>query len=252
MKNRCLARASDGQQCGRYAKRNPDGTPGQYCQVHASPTGRVAPKPVTPLTPEEILVKLMSDSDPAIRLRAVTSYLDRQDKKVWQCERCLHAERAAELRVLFLESLSETEFAEYSVIVERFKNDARAFRERIYEREPELRPDSEPKPLTPEERDVSHRAAIHEVLQDIKSQRPPEPVEPVEPRESAPAKLDSSMWKSVGIYLRDGIPSSDLGNEWAADVINGVIPYDDALRVMEDRNQQLHELGSAKQRGTLS
>ena len=70
---RCVSTCRDGSQCGR---RVTDGSTPPVCHIHAKRSTSPLTQPVE-RTPLEIIQKLMSDRDPAIRLRAANTYLDK-------------------------------------------------------------------------------------------------------------------------------------------------------------------------------
>jgi hypothetical protein len=67
--NPCVATCADGSKCGRRA---PLGE--QLCSIHknGAPGKRFQPKP---RTPKEIVEKLLTDSDPSVRLRALDMWI---------------------------------------------------------------------------------------------------------------------------------------------------------------------------------
>jgi hypothetical protein len=78
---RCVSTCRDGSQCGR---RVTDGSTPPVCHIHAKRSTSPLTQPVE-RTPLEIIQTLMSDRDPAIRLRAANTYLERLAQVCSQC-----------------------------------------------------------------------------------------------------------------------------------------------------------------------
>ena len=245
---RCVCPTRDGSPCGR---RVGDGSIPPVCHIHRLQAEGKGNSPIIPSVsdePEAILKRLMKDPDPAIRLRAVTSFLDRVDKKIFQCEVCLRNEHASQSRLAFIEALTPGEFVEYGEILDRFKADARAFRERIYARLPELRPDNEPAPPTPEETAQAVQQHRQHVTTEIKRNAPPPPEEPPEPEEPAaerPAPLARGLWPQVGLFEEDGVVTHTFGNEHAQQILTGEINFEVARDQHRRAQEQAEELAAS-------
>lgn len=247
---RCEFTCRDGSQCGKTATDKHLGK--ACCHIHKNQTQMAAAAAAAITDPDDVLWDILRTSkDDNLRAKVANWLKDREDRREQRCDACVQRRLDEDQRTKFVEALTEDEFVAFSTLMEQFRDDYKAFRERVYARHPALRPDNDPPAPTPE---TGVSAAAQNTLYDARQvakqrERQQDLVPDDEPEK--PSTLDRSQWKSVGIYERDGIPSHDLGNEYAHDVINGVIPLDVALRREEDRHQQLFELGDAKQRGTL-
>jgi hypothetical protein len=241
---RCTATCRNGTPCGKVAVKGET-----RCSVHLS--ANPAANLTAPLTPQEVLEKLMVSADESIRLRASEKILDRMDKKIYECSRCRHAEREAQQSERFLDALNEEELVAFSEFIKQWISAHKAFRERVYARLPDLRPDNDPPPRpkpTPEEQakaDAEQAKANErhskELLADIKRERVPPQLAPEEKPDAVEtsSRLDPAFWPSVGIYERDGIPSTTFGNEDALDIIEGRISLEAARRRHEEHQNIL-------------
>jgi len=99
---RCTAIAASGLRCARWCAAGET-----LCGKHlpnATPAGVAQPMP---LTPEEILERLMRDSDPSIRLRAVSEYFDQKHKVA--CPVCAERKLDDENKEAFLRAMTDAE-----------------------------------------------------------------------------------------------------------------------------------------------
>jgi hypothetical protein len=126
----CMATARDGRRCGRYTK---NGAP--MCSAHdpARKAVGIVSQQATDDLPT-LLRRLTKDSDPAIRLRAITSLLDRQNAG---CPVCKAGETRAAKMQTFVAALTEVEKARASQLTSAWKD----FCTEVYERDDSLRPE---------------------------------------------------------------------------------------------------------------
>lgn len=123
-RQRCIANAKDGTRCGRTAR---PGT--MLCNMHDGSTVTPVMQPVR-RTPLEIIEKLMTDPDPAIRLRAANAYLDHRSAAPandWDP---------------FLKALTDEERARMHELLQAFED----YMQELCARRPDLRPDDLPPP----------------------------------------------------------------------------------------------------------
>jgi hypothetical protein len=136
---RCMANAKDGSRCGRTAR---PGT--MLCSKHdGTPNAGVTAPTTEPLTPLEIIQKLMRDRDPSIRLRAVNAYLDQQAKQEKGCPQCEARAEDDRLTKAFLAALTADERERLVGLLVA----VRLFKEDIWARLPNLRPEWVTTPL---------------------------------------------------------------------------------------------------------
>jgi hypothetical protein len=126
-----MANDRRGNRCGRYAK-----LPLTVCSTHdpARKAGGIIAQQATDDLPT-LLRRLTKDSDPAIRLRAITSLLDRQDAG---CPVCKAGETRAARMQTFIAALTEVEKARASQLTSAWKD----FCNEVYERDESLRPEN--------------------------------------------------------------------------------------------------------------
>jgi hypothetical protein len=230
----------DGSQCGR---RVADGSSPPICSVHQQQAKGNAGSLTQPVAanPEDIYQRLMRDSDPAIRLRAVDAWMAYQDKQKSGCDTCRARAEANKINDQFVAALTDDERDEMGYAMAPY----RQFKERMYQRYPQLRPDG----YTPGDPTPSVRAATRAETVDPRAgykpaERRPIPVdrgtpepEPVVTVISTPSTLGRGHWDSVGLFdLRDPISGKtfgcthSLGDEHAQKILSGDIPLEQAQR----------------------
>lgn len=221
---RCIATTRDGSRCGRMA---PADT--QICSAHSrQPSGCIPPS--DQIDEIAILKKLARDSNPQVRLRAVDLLLSLKDKGQDEARRHDYAP--------FLKALTQDERTELINLVDALHD----FKERIYAREPELRLDWE----TPPPRQTQIDATLEE---------PTVPVAPVEPVAVAdpllhdldeappyPRTVAQEHWESVGLFEQNGVITHARGDVYAAQILSGEIPFDDAKAHHDAARRQAERL----------
>jgi hypothetical protein len=238
-------------QCGR---RVADGSIPPICHVHQQ-KGNVGSltQPVD-ANPEDIYQRLMRDSDPAIRLRAVDAWLAYQDKKKSGCDTCRARAEAEKRSDQFVAALSEAERYEMGDVMAPYHQ----FKERMYLRHPDLRPDIASSDPTPRPRVVTRSETLEVtplppvvrprvVVDRGRAEPEPEP-EPV----VVTQRLAFEHFESVGIYtMRDPLTGKtfglthSLGDEHAQAIINGDITLEDAQRAHRDAQESGSEFFAA-------
>jgi hypothetical protein len=125
---RCACVAADGQQCGRTVT---DGSQPPICHIHrnkANGTLAGIAQPKT-RTPKEIIEKLLTDSDPSVRLRAVEMWQKHFEHKEQSDNGQYH-----ELLRLMIEDERDHLKACLDTIAD--------LKEQVYDRNPDLEPDA--------------------------------------------------------------------------------------------------------------
>lgn len=69
----------------------------------------------------------------------------------------------------------------------------------------------------------------------------PELLPPI-PSPAAPVALGREKWDAAGIYLLNGIPTHSRGDQHAARIISGAIPYEQAVRAKEATTSMLADM----------
>jgi hypothetical protein len=198
--------------------------------------------PVT-RTPEEILQKLMHDSDANIRLRAVSEYFDLQKSRATKCPVCEARADAEQLTADFLAALTDEEVETATAMMDRWNE----FREAVYARLPKLRPDSEPAPAPP---------AVAPTIPEPRVRLVPKPQpetlvesEPDDPKDDAPRPLPRERYAEVGlIELKGGFITHVQGDEVAQKILSGEIPEDVARAQHEHATHSAQTLAAAARR----
>jgi hypothetical protein len=188
-----MANAKDGSRCGRTAR---PGT--MLCSKHdGTPNaGATAPKR-GPLTPMETIEKLMQHSDPAIRLRAVNAYLDQQAKQEKGCPQCEARAEDDRLTKAFLAALTADERERLVGLLVA----VRLFKEDIWARLPNLRPEWVTTPL-------------------VKAAPPPAAASGPAPKEQTPppsteADPDDELVEAQGVHGPRLVRRCDLNKAYA-------------------------------------
>jgi hypothetical protein len=169
--------------------------------------------------PKEILQRLMHSNDEGIRLRAAEKYLDRLDKEFAGCARCAAQNGRLAPQQEALKRMIPAQLQELREMMARVKElVALALRQPIYE-PPIVRPIVASR--------VSGESAIAPQFVPVQKptlQEPPEPVVHLLPR---------AKWPAAGLYLHNGVVSHALGDQHAAQILEGAIPYEQAVKAEE-------------------
>lgn len=227
---RCVALAADGTRCGRRVsdKSNPP-----ICHIHVKVAKGEAVSPLTEpaeRSPMEILEKLMSDNDPAIRLRAVEAYLKNSEAT---CPRCA-AREEVERNDMNVYTMRPDELEELDRLLlaldefeARIKSTPRAADSRI-EQENSYEQRIHPEPPH-REAAVSVEAAESAAAKPRRRERQPD--EEVK----APYELPKVLWEDAGLFElpETGVVTHPDGDEVAQKILSGEIPFEDAKRMAE-------------------
>jgi hypothetical protein len=69
--------------------------------------------------------------------------------------------------------------------------------------------------------------------------------------EPHPTTLPRDKWEAAGIEVIDGIPSHSRGDQFAAAVIDGTVPYDEAVRQRRATERMLEQMEYSRRRGAF-
>lgn len=232
---RCSCTTKDGTQCGRRVK---DGSQPPVCSVHRDQQkrqGQAGANHFAPVerTPLEIIKKLMRDSDPAIRLRAVEMFQKYEerlaDKPSLKTDDLLHRatpDQLSALRVLLDQLTAWKSTVAQQPLRRLFPNP--------YD------PDGEP---VPEE--LLDRWKADDAARQQPAPRPvPQVAAPVTvtPEPAEPKSLPREYWDSVGIFEIDGVPTHSLGDDHAQRILDGTITLEDARDQQREAERELAQL----------
>lgn len=231
---RCVATCADGSRCAKAARR---GSNPALCAFHDGSTQSAVVMPDDQIDEVKILRKLARDRNPQVRLRAVDLLLSIKKEQ----PRDPRSDADA-----FIKALSSDERSELTELLGQL----RAFKERIYAREPELRPDSDTPRQTVSIAVPCDSTTLggHDHGTERQHDQPPGTVaavpEPpaVEPAAAAvrsdaevsAAPLARELWNSVGLFELNGVVTHSLGDDHAAKILRGEIP----LEVARDQHQE--------------
>jgi hypothetical protein len=213
MSVRCSANDRKGQQCGRRVK---DGSNPPLCHIHKTGTPTGTPFKRRRKSDEEIIEDLLGSDNDSTRLRALE--LRRELERDRQTAKTSFDLIENELLRATDDDRDELLFHCGAI---------RVIRERV-RTQPLARPSQD-------EVNAQVNAAVTAPAPEI----PPVPLPSDKPRPSAPsnhveATLPRGLWYRVGIYeTKSGTITHANGDEYAADVLTGVIAYDDALAAQE-------------------
>jgi hypothetical protein len=230
---RCVCPTKNGSQCGRRVS---DGLLPPMCHVHRMQAQGLSTSPLTvpvEANPEDMYQRLMRDSDPAIRLRALQAWLDYEDKKKSGCDTCRARAEAEKINAEFIPALSEEERIHLADLLEPW----RAFKEEMFVKYPHLRPEGvgHPQPLTTTR--VVTRAENLDLIEKPAAPKPAaKPAKPeLDELVTSNPRLPVERYAEFGIFMLTGLHGEDLGythrihgDEFARDVINGHISEDEA------------------------
>ncbi len=208
---RCQAFDKKGLQCGRTTA-----DPSGFCHIHLKKAGQQTQFQSAIDDPREILQRLMHSADEGIRLRAAEKYLDRLDKEFAGCARCATQNERLVPQQEALKRMIPAQLEELREMMARVKELlALTLRQPIYE------PPIE-RPIVASR--VSGDSAIAPQFVPVERPTIEEPSEPVVPL------LPRAQWPAAGLYLHNGVVSHALGDEHAAQILEGVIPYEQAVK----------------------
>jgi len=217
----CVALLKDGTRCGKFAKAGET-----LCAVHQPgyvPKGAAVPKPKV-LTHQQRLEMFAQSSDERIAMQAISLLEKRRGTQ----ESSPREESAA-----LVAALTDDERDQLAAIIGQLK----AFKEQIYLRRPDLRPagyrlpDDDPVVMVPTSTPTQVEPAPK-----------PQPVveKPRGPQASEPYSLPRDLYDQVGLEtLPSGEVTHPLGDEYAQNVVNGTISFDEARA---QHQSSLHEL----------
>ncbi len=219
---RCVGTDRGGVQCGRRVAGN---VRPALCHLHArdaTPVGVIANQATD--DPAVILQRLMKDRDPAIRLRAVSEWIDYQRKQEKGCPQC--AARTAEHgdREDMLTRLTQAQRDSLADLIRQVNTVT-------------TRASTQPV-VTLEQRQADY-AAAHPM--PVTYTAPPRAVEDStpEPIEVAPPVVEDTsprltllpheLWEAAGLIEMDNhAVTHPLGDEHAQLILTGAIPFEDA------------------------
>lgn len=218
---RCSCVNTDGTQCGRTVT---DGSQPPVCHIHrAAASGSPhnnASGMNQPLdrTPEEILRRLLRDSDPNVRLRALDLWQKRFEDREKAPNNSYHD---------LLHAATDDERKEFWHLVDRLNE----VKDTIYQRHPGLEVDA----ITEgwRRRREQERLAAQPTEQAPATPAPPiatapEIEAPATPDETQVRPLPQSAWAQVGLFSLNGIVTHALGDEHTQRVLTGEIPFEEA------------------------
>lgn len=209
---RCMANTKSGSRCGRWVT---DGLLPALCHKHKpnAPAVGVIP-PDDQIDEVKILKKLARDANPQVRLRAVDLLLSLKAKTTDQHE------PAVDIKRLTADERSR---------LERLLLAIREVREEVWTRDPQQRPSWAPQPVEapwPQPPSTIQEAAPVITTQPTVDEPPDEPF-----------RLARHRWPDVGLFEVKGALTHALGDDYAAKILDGTIPYD-AARAQHDAAQQ--------------
>ncbi len=238
---RCTCVTRDGSQCGR---RVTDGSNPPVCHIHraAAAGGSVSPLTTRAMGTDDIpriLLKMFSDPDATVRLRAIDAWQKFEERQA------ARGKRESPWHDL-IAAMTEDERDHVRGCLETIAT----IKDTVFERNPRLMPDD----LTLERR---RRRDAEEHRRALDQQPPSVPVPTVEvTSDTAPTpvqthvapprtELTADLWEDVGLFELNGVVTHRLGDEHAQQILTGEISYEDARAAHEAARAQAQRIAAS-------
>lgn len=256
---RCAAVTRDGSPCGRRVK---DGSQPPLCHLHKP--GATVPNTFQPAerSPLEIIQKLMNDSDPSIRLRAVDMYQKYEEKK--GCATCAARESESQNNDDLFGRATPAQLVEFGALVAECKATYAKFNAlRNLVRAQPLR-DFDPETPPPhvierwreedgtEQQHAKSTRTAREVSAAPREHAADSAAEADNPEPEAVATLSRDLWDSVGLFEQNDVVTHAYGDEHAAKVLSGEIPLEQAQAEQADAMAKLNRMGGSTTNSKLT